>query len=239
MTHEHLGLNLTPPPSQMQRDQSTEQGAPPGGPPARHSLHQRADHQPHRLNPTARNREAPSAEACNQQGAPPIDREVAAKLKEQEEEIIRLRAEIANTRSQQQQPQPQQQPTLPQQQQPQQPPPPQQQPPPQLQHQPPPIQQQPGLQLQQQPDPTQTITAQQHTQPGNQEPLFADEAAVERARAEARDEKQRVQLLNLVPGFKASALDIGKSPMPCPTYRTPHFLPASTSNVHFAEQAER
>ncbi|KAF8471502.1 hypothetical protein JB92DRAFT_3135026 [Gautieria morchelliformis] len=53
------------------------------------------------------------------------------------------------------------------------------------------------------------MAVQQHTQARDQEALFANEAVIEWARAAARDESRKAQLPDLVPGFKASALNVG------------------------------
>ncbi|KAF8512787.1 hypothetical protein JB92DRAFT_3143640, partial [Gautieria morchelliformis] len=162
-------------------DQHADQGSNAVG---RRPAHQRLDHLPPRPAPTTRSRDPIAPNAHRPQDTPPVSQEIAAKLKKQEEEILWLRVEIAATRPQQQQQQPQQQPQQQQQQ--------------RLPHQ------------LQPPPPQQPEANQQRAQADGQDALFADDAAIERARALAatKDENKKAQLPDLIPGFKASALDI-------------------------------
>ncbi|KAF8510483.1 hypothetical protein JB92DRAFT_3118905 [Gautieria morchelliformis] len=184
MTHEHLGLNLTPPPSQTQGDHRADHSS---GTLGRRPAHQRTDHLPSRPPPTVRSREPLAPDINLLQDTSLTNQEMATRLKEQEEEIQQLRAEVAAAHQhwqqrQQQHQQPQQQPLPP-------------------------------------PNPPQPMADQQQIQTGGQDPLFTNEAAIERARAlaAAKDESKKTQLLDLIPGFKANALDIGESSITSPS----------------------
>ncbi|KAF8521857.1 hypothetical protein JB92DRAFT_3110938 [Gautieria morchelliformis] len=135
---------------------------------------------------TIQGREEPSVNACIPQNPSPTSQRVATRLREQEEEIARLRAEIAATAHRQQHQQPDHQPQQPD--------------------------QQPSQQPQQQPNPPQPAADQQHeraeAQTEAQGALFADEEAIERARAAAKEDGKKAQLPDPIPGFKASMLDI-------------------------------
>ncbi|KAF8511607.1 hypothetical protein JB92DRAFT_3144028 [Gautieria morchelliformis] len=114
MTHEHLGLNITPPPSQSQHGQRAEQSTSPSGAAGRRPAHQRSDQLRARPPSAVRSREPPIQDNHLPRGVPPTNMEMVARLREQEDEILRLKAQIAAAgsqhRQQQLQPQPQPQP---------------------------------------------------------------------------------------------------------------------------------
>ncbi|KAF8507737.1 hypothetical protein JB92DRAFT_3121580 [Gautieria morchelliformis] len=222
MTHEHLGLNITPPPSQMQQGQRAERSESPNGGIGRQPAHQRQEQMAPRPPAPARNRETHAANVHNPQSATTGGQEMAARLREQEKEIRQLRAQIAAAGPQHQ---PQQQQQLPQQ--PQRPQQPQQ-----LQQQP---QQQP-LQIhqqQQQPVHLPPLAEQPPPQGNVQEALFADEATIEQARAlaAARDDGKKVHLPDLIPGFKASTLDIAVPLKADDTFKAYRYVPYTSLSL--------
>ncbi|KAF8503848.1 hypothetical protein JB92DRAFT_2833404 [Gautieria morchelliformis] len=169
MTHDHLGINITPPPSQAQQGQCAEWSESPNGGIGHQPTHQRQEQASSRPPAPIRSREPHTANTHNQQSAMTSGQEMAARLREKEKEIRQLRAQIAAA-GPQQQPQQQLQ-WLQQLQQPQQQPQQQLQP---LQH---------LKQQQQQPIPLQPPAGQPPLQVDVQEALFTNKVTIEQARA--------------------------------------------------------